>query len=491
MPRALCPRHALAGGGQTITLRVQVLVKQLCAARQDASVLHAAVTEISLLATSSELCRLAVLAAGGDKALVKLVARTEEYTLLRWTMAALGSLATDEYSRRRQGAAVVRAHGMLLGAHDYAKAAEEKRELSDAAVPNVPEPAPDKVLLEAARLLTNLAQADEPRAMLERLGGLDRIGQWALEHPSTGVLGVLQASGLAARSSSAPGMLSSALPPVPPIGAPLPPAQRSSARREATVTADAADGEEAKAATRVQAGIRGRQVRQGSRKPHATEAPTADTAADADAAAAAREAAAAATATVTVQPLSAEEMAQQEWSATRMQATHRGHAQRRKRRDAENAKAATCVQAAQRGRLSRRGGHQSAAKLLAGDAEAEAETEARAAEAAAEAAASGGDGRGGEPAELLVHVDVAAAPDAAGTDACELLVTIEIALLCAPEPAAIAAAGAQPLSAASAADVATAADDDAEQAAAATRVQAGIRGRQARKNTTCREDHER
>ena len=98
-PRAIAPRHQLPFGGSTLTNRVQVLVDQVRSTGYE--VKRAAVQELCLLASSSEACRLAILSGSGDKMLLREVGRTDDPVVLRWCLSALGTLAAEEWSRKR------------------------------------------------------------------------------------------------------------------------------------------------------------------------------------------------------------------------------------------------------------------------------------------------------------------------------------------------------------------------------------------------------
>ena len=65
----LTPRRALDGGGQSVNLRVQILVNQVT--HECSDVQRAALQEVSLLAMSSQACRLALLSAKADRALIR------------------------------------------------------------------------------------------------------------------------------------------------------------------------------------------------------------------------------------------------------------------------------------------------------------------------------------------------------------------------------------------------------------------------------------
>ena len=95
--------------------RLQVLLLQL--ASESPGVQLAAVQELMLLARS-EVFRKALVAASGDRALIKLTSRTNTCGLLRWSMAALSTLAVDDWSRRRQTGVVGRAFS-LCGVVDH------------------------------------------------------------------------------------------------------------------------------------------------------------------------------------------------------------------------------------------------------------------------------------------------------------------------------------------------------------------------------------
>ena len=140
--------------------RLQVLLLQL--ASESPGVQLAAVQELMLLARS-EVFRKALVAASGDRALIKLTSRTNTCGLLRWSMAALSTLAVDDWSRRRQTGVVGRAFS-LCGAVDHQDTKDGTH-----------------MVVEAACLLSNLVKAEEPATVFERLGGVRQLVVWASE----------------------------------------------------------------------------------------------------------------------------------------------------------------------------------------------------------------------------------------------------------------------------------------------------------------------
>ena len=84
---------------------------------------HTAIQELALLASTSDSSRLEILAAGGDKQLIKMAQRCEDPQLLRWAFSVLGSLAADDWSRERQQRVLPRLLALLGGAEAVAKEA--------------------------------------------------------------------------------------------------------------------------------------------------------------------------------------------------------------------------------------------------------------------------------------------------------------------------------------------------------------------------------
>ena len=111
--RALAPRKQLPSGGRTLSSRVYVLVSQV--SHVTPQVQHTAIQELALLASTSDASRLEILAAGGDKQLIKMASRCEEAQLLRWALAVLVSLAADDWSRQRQQKMLPRLVALLAG----------------------------------------------------------------------------------------------------------------------------------------------------------------------------------------------------------------------------------------------------------------------------------------------------------------------------------------------------------------------------------------
>ena len=173
--RALRPRAQLPGQGRSS--RVTVLIKQ---AHQSApEVQRSAVQELALLGSASNDRRLEILAAQGDKQLVKLVQRCEDTQLLRWSLTVLGSLAVDEWSRMRQAAVLPRLLALLS---------------SDEVVSH-----------EAALLAANLVTSPTLYEALQRVGGLGRLSEAAARHPDEPRFQMLNlASGAALFSPRAP-----------------------------------------------------------------------------------------------------------------------------------------------------------------------------------------------------------------------------------------------------------------------------------------------
>ena len=163
----LAPRRAMPEGGSPMATRVQVLLNQL--SFDSADVKRAAVQELSLLASTSNACRLAILAAKGDKKLVRLLRTTDAVPLLRWSVTALNALAVDDWSRQRQSSAIERILSVCgRGASSLVPSSEE-----------------DRMVVEAARLLANLLHAAACTEAFERLGGRALLSRWSAEPQSS------------------------------------------------------------------------------------------------------------------------------------------------------------------------------------------------------------------------------------------------------------------------------------------------------------------
>jgi uncharacterized protein YajQ (UPF0234 family) len=177
----LRPRHQL-GGAVAGSSRTQILISQVSHDAHD--VQRAAIQELSLLASTSDSCRTAILAANGDKTLLRVLRHSESPVLLRWSLATLSALAVDEWSRRRQKIAVERAFSIC--GHDHED--DEGGSPSDS----------QRVVLEAACLLANLTQAKEPREVFERCGGMAQLLAWS--DVDDDLLEALQTAGLVPRT---------------------------------------------------------------------------------------------------------------------------------------------------------------------------------------------------------------------------------------------------------------------------------------------------
>ena len=193
-----------------------MLIKQLN--HESPGVQCAAVQELSLLAASSETCRIGTLAAAGDRQLVRLAGMTNDAGVLRWTFNALNALAADEWARRRQVDVVARLHALLVA--DHGSSADDEASAW-----------PRSVLHSAAGLLANLAMSDSVLSALSHLGDIPRLAARSHDVGDGGLLFTLQAGGLVARASLPPlgdrdGFRGSPLPhrplgatlPVPPLG---------------------------------------------------------------------------------------------------------------------------------------------------------------------------------------------------------------------------------------------------------------------------------
>ena len=154
------PRHELQQSGSS---RIHILVDQVAHATADLQ-LRAAVQELSLLASTSDACRLAILSAGGDKALIRLLQRSESDGLLRWTCATLSSLAVDDWSRRRLLPVVARVFELVA-----------RSDLEAAFLHSGAKSETDYMVLEAACLLANVIHSREPRQIYDSLGGIGRL----------------------------------------------------------------------------------------------------------------------------------------------------------------------------------------------------------------------------------------------------------------------------------------------------------------------------
>ena len=150
--RALAPRKQLPSGGRTLSSRVYVLVSQV--SHVTPQVQHTAIQELALLASTSDASRLEILAAGGDKQLIKMASRCEEAQLLRWALAVLVSLAADDWSRQRQQKMLPRLVALLAGTDEV-------------------------VAKEAAVLAANLVTNANMLEAMHRLGGMSRLEEVA------------------------------------------------------------------------------------------------------------------------------------------------------------------------------------------------------------------------------------------------------------------------------------------------------------------------
>ena len=211
-PRRQLPgARAVAGNSRT-----HVLINQL--ANEQVDVQRAAVQELFLLASSSEVCRLAIGRASGDRALIKLVhqnvqrindlevhrsQKASAWALLRWSFATMNALAVDDFSRRRQGSIVESVFNVCARGADDADRSAEKRSAT----------------FEGCSLLANLTASTTPRAQFDRMGGTEKLLSYAAVHPASGLLKTLQRAGLVDRSFTAPGQLSPqrSFKPLPPL----------------------------------------------------------------------------------------------------------------------------------------------------------------------------------------------------------------------------------------------------------------------------------
>lgn len=151
---SLAPRKQLVPGGRTLTNRIYVLIGQI--SHLTPEVQRSAVQELALLASASDASRLEILAAGGDKQLIKMAQRCEEEQLLRWSLNVLNSLAKDDWSRRRQQPALPRLLALLASS--------------------------DLIAKEAAALAANLLESPSMLEAMQRLGGMTRLNDVAARH---------------------------------------------------------------------------------------------------------------------------------------------------------------------------------------------------------------------------------------------------------------------------------------------------------------------
>ena len=207
---------------------------------------------------------MAILASGGDRALMRLMRRTtdDSHALLRWTCATLSALAQDEWSRRRQTVVVERLFGLCSCGLDLSGDQAEEEASADSAKPafasaqespgskgalsradersinqqpmvleaacllavccrlTIPAPLGDLLRLSVAvcALLTqtswdrdpppqNLIQDRETNSAYERLGGTAALVTVADASPSgEALLKTLQIAGLVQRGFSAPAL---------------------------------------------------------------------------------------------------------------------------------------------------------------------------------------------------------------------------------------------------------------------------------------------
>ena len=117
---------------------------------------HTAIQELALLASTSDSSRLEILAAGGDKQLIKMAQRCEDPQLLRWALSVLGSLAADDWSRQRQQKMLPRLLTLLAGTETD-----------------------DVIAREAAVLAANLVTNANMLEAMHRLGGMVRLEEVA------------------------------------------------------------------------------------------------------------------------------------------------------------------------------------------------------------------------------------------------------------------------------------------------------------------------
>ena len=233
----------LGGGANT---RVGILLRQVGHVAFD--VQRAAVQELSMLASSSETIRMAILSSGGTSSLLKMMSRTESYSLLRWCFSTLSALAADETSRNEQSVAIVRLYEIC----------------QDGAVDDDNEQ--QHMLLEAAFLLANLIQASGPRAAFEALGGLEVLLAAAAAKRSQTSLKTLQLAGIAPPSRA------SLSQPLKPLGAIKAAESKAAAAESKMAAAEAAydfavdDATMNAKAAQVQASVRGHRARGEARR---------------------------------------------------------------------------------------------------------------------------------------------------------------------------------------------------------------------------------
>ena len=153
---SLAPRKQLVPGGRTLTNRIYVLIGQI--SHLTPEVQRSAVQELALLASASDASRLEILAAGGDKQLIRLLQRCEVPAVQRSCLGALASLAADEWSRRRQQHALARAH-VLLGADEG-------------------------TAQDAAKLLANLVRSPAMQDAVHRIGAYARLQEVMSRNPA-------------------------------------------------------------------------------------------------------------------------------------------------------------------------------------------------------------------------------------------------------------------------------------------------------------------
>ena len=169
VPRlGIAPRRQLPFGGSTLTNRIQVLVDQV---RRPATA-RAAAQELCLLASSTEACRLAVLAAGGDMWLLRALRDgSEDAVLVRWCLTGLNTLASDYWARARAVSSMGKLAALL--------------EVEETAVKTA-----------AVQLLTNLSKHGEAAEALQRLGAASKLVEAAEAHGEPGIIMQLRLSGL-------------------------------------------------------------------------------------------------------------------------------------------------------------------------------------------------------------------------------------------------------------------------------------------------------
>jgi hypothetical protein len=200
-PNSTAHRRRLPGATASQT-RTSVLVRQLKS--EQVNVQRAAVQELLLLASTSNVLGAAIRHASGDRQLMRVVHRhsssatiySANWSLLRWSLATLNALAVDDISRKRQAPIIESAISVCVQGLDLDA---EGDGFGSPAVPDA-----RHAVAEAASLIANLRGSAEPRAVLERIGGLERLVGWAASFPRSGILKTLQHAGLIeARSLSA------------------------------------------------------------------------------------------------------------------------------------------------------------------------------------------------------------------------------------------------------------------------------------------------